>query len=351
MKLYFDKRVYIAFLLIFFISLITCIKICNPKDIVLTFSIPDSGIVQQPIKFADSTQGAESWEWNFGDGSDVSSYLQSAEHTYANAGLYTVTITVNEKISAQKEIRILEGSHNLTGGTNRIKATLNWHPRTPNVGQKIQFKDQTPDATAWEWRFDNDATTSDKQNPVFIFKKKGAKSVRLKVIGNNFDIDTVFTVRVIEVTNPAIVTVTTDKQTHLLHPDYNPTTGKNVSKATKVSGSVKLEISEDKKSIYAVIFAKYLRIGRMGGKDTRNEIDNKTIKLYTAPKGKRIHFLLVDDQKLLFEWPSLKLGEVKYKAYAENDFVKKIEVTCTKELKDSPFTIYFNDFEVELMND
>ena len=45
------------------------------------------------VNFTDLTPQATSWDWNFGDGN--TSTLQNPTHTYAQNGLYTVTLSVN----------------------------------------------------------------------------------------------------------------------------------------------------------------------------------------------------------------------------------------------------------------
>jgi len=46
-------------------------------------------------KFIDESIGAESWHWDFGDGS--TSDIQNVKHTYASKGTYTVSLTVVNK--------------------------------------------------------------------------------------------------------------------------------------------------------------------------------------------------------------------------------------------------------------
>jgi gliding motility-associated-like protein len=51
---------------------------------------PSIVTLEEPVfSFFDNSQGAISWEWNFGDGS--SSVTQNSQHMYTSAGSYTVT--------------------------------------------------------------------------------------------------------------------------------------------------------------------------------------------------------------------------------------------------------------------
>ncbi len=63
------------------------------------------------VQFADTSQNANGWNWNFGDGTN--STEQNPEHTYSQAGNYTVNLTVNNEngtSSASKTINVEEVS-------------------------------------------------------------------------------------------------------------------------------------------------------------------------------------------------------------------------------------------------
>ena len=55
---------------------------------------PNTGQYPLPVQFTDVSQGGPtSWAWDFGDG--ATSTLASPSHTYADAGTYTVSLTVS----------------------------------------------------------------------------------------------------------------------------------------------------------------------------------------------------------------------------------------------------------------
>jgi PKD repeat protein len=65
------------------------------SPVVAGFSaFPLTGTVPLLVQFLDNSTGAGSYQWDFGDGSPGSS-LPSPTHTYAAAGVYTVTQTVS----------------------------------------------------------------------------------------------------------------------------------------------------------------------------------------------------------------------------------------------------------------
>ncbi|MEW6411959.1 MAG: S8 family serine peptidase [Candidatus Zixiibacteriota bacterium] len=76
----------------------------NPPVAAFTAS-PTSGTAPLEVAFTDqSTGGATSWTWNFGDGSALS-YVQNPTHTYASAGSYDVTLTVSNAYGSDSETK------------------------------------------------------------------------------------------------------------------------------------------------------------------------------------------------------------------------------------------------------
>jgi len=69
------------------------VYLANPP--VATFTgTPTSGTAPLTVTFTESsTNTPTSWSWDFGDGSSVNSTMQNPVHTYANNGIYTVSLT------------------------------------------------------------------------------------------------------------------------------------------------------------------------------------------------------------------------------------------------------------------
>ncbi|KAB1067300.1 PKD domain-containing protein [Tamlana haliotis] len=70
--------------------------------------VPDSITAGQKFIVSDSTSGAYSWEWRFGETAKANAITQSAEYTYTEYGLKTITLVVNgdTKHMAKKRIRV-----------------------------------------------------------------------------------------------------------------------------------------------------------------------------------------------------------------------------------------------------
>ena len=75
-----------------------------------------TSINQNTVTFTDQSQGATTWAWDFGDGG--TSTQQNPTHTYAAAGVYTVTLTVDlGSCTVTKDVNILSvGQVELTSG-------------------------------------------------------------------------------------------------------------------------------------------------------------------------------------------------------------------------------------------
>ncbi len=100
----------ISFVALVVIVSFLCIGVANASEItpapVASFdSDAVSGKVPLEVMFNDKSSGEPtSWEWDFGDGSK--SNLQNPAHTYAAAGTYTVSLTVNNTNGSDSLTRI-----------------------------------------------------------------------------------------------------------------------------------------------------------------------------------------------------------------------------------------------------
>jgi hypothetical protein len=139
------------------------------------FSVPSSAMTEQKISFADSTDDAKSWLWDFGDGS-YGSTLQNPTHSYTKAGKYIVKLTINGKCDDFKDINVepkpmtaLELAH-IQG------------PSEAKVGQGVKFTEITEGATAYEWLFsESGKVDSREKSPTYAFKSVGYKTITVYV--------------------------------------------------------------------------------------------------------------------------------------------------------------------------
>ncbi|HWK04041.1 MAG TPA: PKD domain-containing protein [Puia sp.] len=141
-----------------------------------------SGCASLGVQFTDKSTGSPShWTWDFGNGS-ISS-RQNPSVTYTTAGVYTVTLIVQN-----------------SNGSNSIRKTnyITVYPSpTANFGENltlacapahIQFNDLSTAGAggaivSWAWAF-GDGTTSNQQNPAHTYTNIGYNSVSLAIINS-----------------------------------------------------------------------------------------------------------------------------------------------------------------------
>jgi len=135
-----------------------------------------------PISFRAETKNGKKYEWDFGDNTKPESFSSSAIHTYKKPGLYTVVLTVNGKCDEIQNITIKEAPV-----VDNIALRPDFFaPDSAFVGEPVTFKDNTPEATAWEWRFgENGSVDATKKEATYIYLTPGYKKISLKINGRN----------------------------------------------------------------------------------------------------------------------------------------------------------------------
>lgn len=129
-------------------------------------------ITQRTVSFYPDAQGATDYLWEFGDGN--SSTLQYPQHTYADDGQYTVTLTASN----------LCGDGTVTKTLLIITVPLAGFSASPLSGclpLEVAFSDaSTPNTTHWNWSFPGGTPTiSSDQNPVITYGEPGTFTVSL----------------------------------------------------------------------------------------------------------------------------------------------------------------------------
>lgn len=142
------------------------------------YAVPDSagGLT---ASFYDMSSGSmDSWLWDFGDG--TLSNEQNPVHTYQQAGIYEVclTITNNSNLCWDMYCETV-----FIGQNSQCLAQFAWYPYEPVNPTEIQFVDLSyGEITNWEWSF-GDGTGSNEQNPLHVYGSTGTYDVCLTVYG------------------------------------------------------------------------------------------------------------------------------------------------------------------------
>ncbi|RYZ25925.1 MAG: PKD domain-containing protein, partial [Chitinophagaceae bacterium] len=174
---------------------IGCISDTMTKSVILSqppvakFGLSAPACVGKSITVSDSsfTSGSKiiKWTWTFGDGTPaVNATTNAAQaHTYANAGVYTISLVVEnasscKSVAATKTITV---AANPVSNFNFGKACL------PNAA--IQFTDAstigdgTQNSFTYSWNF-GDGGTAQTKNPLHNYTSVGPHTVSLLVVSN-----------------------------------------------------------------------------------------------------------------------------------------------------------------------
>jgi len=146
------------------------------------------------VKFTDTSVGAASWSWDFGDG--LTSAEQNPTHRFKEVGSYNVTLTVKDSSSGSS---IMTRTVQITAGYTTPTPTPTPTPvpgavtadfTSKAIGTRtIAFTDastgEIEGSTTWNWIF-GDGTSAAIQNPTHIYPVDGQYTVVLKVSNGQF---------------------------------------------------------------------------------------------------------------------------------------------------------------------
>ncbi len=123
------------------------------------------------VTFRDTSEGAQTWLWEFGDGT-TSTLQYPPVHNYAIQGNYTVTLIVTNAVtgcvdSTKQTIPI--GTPHVAFGSNL---------RSGCTALTVNFSDSSVFASAWLWKF-GDGGTSSVKNPTHTYGDTGKYTITL----------------------------------------------------------------------------------------------------------------------------------------------------------------------------
>jgi PKD repeat protein len=137
----------------------------------------DATVTGLQVNFVDSSVGATSWQWNFGDGNTAT--VRNPIHSYIAPGAYTVTLAAANAAGSSTSNKVVT----IAPGTPP-KAAFSFTV----TAQQVNFVDSsTGSPSAWQWSF-GDSGTSTARNPIHTYSSAGAFTATLTV-SNNFGSD------------------------------------------------------------------------------------------------------------------------------------------------------------------
>ncbi|MEJ0102611.1 MAG: PKD domain-containing protein [Bacteroidota bacterium] len=161
-----------------------------------SFTNPGGVCINIPASFINTSQPVPSSQvWDFGDG--TTSNQPNPVKTYTTAGTYTVKLITNYGTcsdSVSNTINVLDKPAAAFTAANAVSCK-------PPLD--VNFQDQSINATAWQWRF-GDGATSDQQNPAHTYTDYGSYNVTLIVTNASGCIDSVTKTAFVKIIKPQI---------------------------------------------------------------------------------------------------------------------------------------------------
>lgn len=169
----------------------------TPPQVSFTAS-PISGTVPLTVTFANSSTGADSFSWQFGDGTTSTELLPT--HVYTQTGSYTVTLTATgqggiDTLSRADYITVNEASA-------PVQAAFSAFLVNGTVPLTVTFTNNSTGADSYLWGF-GDGVTSTVTAPTYVYSQAGVYTVTLDATGLG-GTDTLSRSNYITVTNPVI---------------------------------------------------------------------------------------------------------------------------------------------------
>ncbi len=144
------------------------------SSVTASFAVSPSAGVAGVTTFvcSDTSAGATSWVWNFGDGG--TSTQQNPTHVYNTPGTYTIQLTASG--SGGQSF----ASHSVSVSAG-VAADFTFSPSNPTTQQNVSFTDRSSGSiVGWQWNF-GDGSGSSSQSPVRRYSFSGTYSVTLTV--------------------------------------------------------------------------------------------------------------------------------------------------------------------------
>jgi gliding motility-associated-like protein len=133
-----------------------------------------NGCTPHTVQFINTTSGATTFAYNFGDGSPVlntTTSLDTVVHTYTQPGTYIMRVTAGNGCTDTTTTRSIEVR-------NSPRAAFAINPTVVCVGQSVALTNQSSAGASLVWRF-GDGSSSSATNPTKAYAAKGTYRVGL----------------------------------------------------------------------------------------------------------------------------------------------------------------------------
>jgi PKD repeat protein len=167
-------------------------------------AVPTTGPAPLSVRFVNKTTGEfTSVSWDFGDGQV--SIEQNPNHTYLNAGRYSIRLTARGpgggNTETKKDYIVVTSSSPPIAAP---RADFSANPTSGSAPLTVQFTSRsTGDINTYQWDFGDSTGTSASPNPSYIYRTVGFYTVKLTVRGSG-GVHSETKVNLISVTAPPV---------------------------------------------------------------------------------------------------------------------------------------------------
>lgn len=153
--------------------------VVSPNQVHLDFAINGNqaeGCKPHTVQFVNASSGANSFQWNFGDGNTLSTTknIDTVTHTFLQPGTYHVVLLASNGCSDTTSTELIKV-------VNSPIANFAFTPNSICIGDTIHFNNLSDTTTSVVWNF-KDGFTSVVNNPQHSFSNAGIYNVQLKAI-------------------------------------------------------------------------------------------------------------------------------------------------------------------------
>lgn len=128
--------------------------------------------IGQTIHYSDSTKGADTWLWEFGNGDE--SLSQQGQYTFTETGRYQIRLKVDNKQEKKFIINVRAPQKNEGEQLVHIEA-----PKTAMQGEYIVFRGEGP-SKEWRWEFgETGIVDSREKSAIYKYELPGIYDVLL----------------------------------------------------------------------------------------------------------------------------------------------------------------------------
>ena len=156
------------------------IRVTERPQADFTVNLPPTCNLPATATFQDISTNAVSWEWDFGDGSPVSTD-RNPSHTYTSYGDFEVSLVVTSPSGCSDTLSV-------PGAVSILQPVADFRGpgRQGCIPLTVTFQDSSTSAVdpivSWQWDFDGaNPATSTEQNPTVEFTDKGRYTISLIV--------------------------------------------------------------------------------------------------------------------------------------------------------------------------